>query len=322
MRHWRWAIQASILAVLAAGAAARAQPAPSPLQSAVLSADATAQAQAAPARLQPSVPDGDNLFLRIFRDGEWYASWGYSKQYWAPTDIHVSQPSLGNDFTLHNVHGADGFSFSEIFGPDLFGPQYNIRIGRFIDDARTFAVELNVDHSKYTTNLNQTTQVTGQIAGVPTNTYALLTSQYFNEVLHNGANHVMLNGVYRYPLIGQTNETLSVAAIAKAGVGIMLPHTSDTILGNPNDVGGKTFGNAIGLTNGWWQLNGWTTGVELGFRVVLFKPVYLELTDKEAYARFSDLPAYMGTIQQSLWMNEVVLSLGFTYDGPSIYGSH
>ena len=30
----------------------------------------------------------------------WYFSWGYSRQQYAPSDIHVSQPSLGNDFTV------------------------------------------------------------------------------------------------------------------------------------------------------------------------------------------------------------------------------
>jgi hypothetical protein len=34
-----------------------------------------------------------------------------------------------------------------------------------------------------------------------------------------------------------------------------------------------------------------------------------------AYARLGDLPAYRGTLQQSLLMNEIVLSLGITYDG-------
>jgi hypothetical protein len=29
----------------------------------------------------------------------------------------------------------------------------------------------------------------------------------------------------------------------------------------------------------------------------------------------------MGTLQESLWMNEIVVSLGFTYDGPALYGS-
>jgi hypothetical protein len=110
---------------------------------------------------------------------------------------------------------------------------------------------------------------------------------------------------------------MSVAALAKVGVGVMLPHTTDTILGLTNNVGSKSIGNAVGFTNGWWQLNGWTTGAELAVRAVLYKPFYIELSDKVAYARLLDLPAVQGNLQQSLWMNEVVLSLGFTYDGVS-----
>ena len=57
--------------------------------------------------------------------------------------------------------------------------------------------------------------------------------------------------------------------------------------------------------------------MEFGFRFVVYKSVYLELTDKVAYAYLGDLPAYQGTLQQSLLMNEIILSLGFTYDGAS-----
>jgi len=284
---------------------------------AVLTASAAAHAQSAGAQPQPSIQDTGNAFIRFFRDGEWYFSWGYNKEYWAPTDIHVSQPSLGNDFTIHGVRGTDEFSFPEIFSPNLFGPQYNVRIGRFINDERTIGVEFSLDHTKYATVLGQTAVVTGLVGGAPTNSTYQLNSNTFSEVLHNGANHVMVNAVYRYPLIGQTNETFSVAAIGKAGLGIMLPHTSDTILGYENNVGSKTLSNAIGLTSGWWQLNGWTTGVEVGLRVVPFKPFFLELTDKIAYSSLGDLPAYQGTIQQSLLMNEIVLSIGITYDGAS-----
>ncbi len=125
----------------------------------------------------------------------------------------------------------------------------------------------------------------------------------------------MVNAVYRYPLLGKINDTLSLSAIGKAGAGIMLPHTSDTIMGNPVDVGQKTLGNSFGLNRGWWQLNGVTAGIEGGLRLVLYKPVYLELTDKVAYSYFDDLPVYMGTMRQSLWMNEAIMTLGFTYDG-------
>jgi len=286
------------------------------LPSSVLAADTLAQP--APGPLQSSDRDRDNAFVRFFRDGEWYGSWGYSKQYWAPSDIHVSQPSLGNNFTIHGVQGTDElYGPSDIFTGDLFGPQYNIRIGRFINADRTVGVELSLDHSKYTTTNGQTALVTGLVNGMPVSGLYQLTNQFYSEELHNGANHLMVNAVYRLPLIGQTNETFSVSAIGKAGVGVMLPHTSDTITGYSVDVGGKTLDNMIGLRNGWWQLNGWTTGVEVGFRMVLLKPFFLELTDKVAYASLGDLPAYQGTIQQSLLMNEIVLSIGITYDGAS-----
>ncbi len=287
-----------------------------PAGSSVRAVQATTQAQPAPGRLRSPDQNNDSAFVRFFRNAEWYASLGRSKQYWSPSDIHVSQPTLGNDFTIHDVHGTDEFSPSDIYNPDFFGPQYNIRIGRFINDARTIAIEFSLDHSKYQTTIGQTALVTGLVGNVPINSSQQLTNAYFSEVLHNGANHVMVNAVYRYPLIGQINETLSLAGIAKAEIGLMVPHTSDTVLGNANNVGDKTLGNAIGFTNGWWQINGWTAGVELGVRAVLYKPVYLELTDKLAYSRLVDLPAYAGTLQQSLWMNEIVVSLGVTYDGP------
>jgi len=312
VRHWYRSIQLAVLAVLAAGATAQAQQAPNQLGASVLAATAMPQTPPAP-QLRSSDQDQGSAVWRFFRDGEWYFTWGYNKEYWAPSDVHVSQGALGNNFTIYGVQGHDEAGLST----DPFGPQYNFRIGRFVNDDRTIGVELNFDHTKFTSNTGQTAQVTGTIAGAPVNGNFTLGNPFFYEELHNGANHLMVNGVYRAPLIGQTNETLSVAAIAKAGVGVMLPHTTDTILGITNSVGNKTLSNSIGLTNGWWQLNGWTAGAEVGFRVVLYKPVYLELTDKVAYAHLSDLPAYQGTMQQSLWMNEIVLGLGFTYDGAS-----
>lgn len=249
------------------------------------------------------------------RPFEWYFSYGTSKQYWAKSDIHVSQPSLGNDFTMSGVRGSDdGFAFSQLSQADLFGGQFNVRFGRFINDAKTIGIELSIDHTKYNTDIGQVVSVNGTIHGAPFNGPATLTQQFFNEVLHNGANHVMINGVYRVPLLGALNETWSVSALGKLGVGVMLPHTTDTILGETNSVGDKTLRNAVGLTNGWWQLNGWTTGAEGALRFVLYKPAYLEVSDKLAYAQLLDLPAVQGNIRHSLWMNEVVLSLGVTID--------
>jgi len=278
----------------------------------VLSVSWLAQASAALAQSAPSaVKLAPSERGKSF--AEWYVSWGTSKQYWSNSDIHVSQPALGNNFTISGVRGADeGFGFSEFLHGDLFGPQYNVRIGRFVNNARTIGIELSFDHTKYNSVIGQVAPVNGIVNGVPINASEVLTQQFFSERLNNGANHVMINGVYRLPLFGRINETRSSSALFKFGAGVMLPHTTDTVTGMTNDVGDKTFGNAIGLDHGWWQLNGWTAGGEAALRFVLYKPVYLELSDKLAYAQLIDLPAYEGNISHSLWMNEIVVSLGVT----------
>ncbi len=247
---------------------------------------------------------------RFFTEGEWYFSWGVSKEWWGRTNIRISQPSQGNDFAIYNVKGIDDPTWSSVFGA-----QYNIRFGRFIDEARTLAVEVNFDHTKYTSVNGQTARVAGTIAGQPTDTNVRLDDTIFRYQLHNGANHLMFNLVKRVPLIGAINENFSVAAIGKIGIGPMVPHSENLILGNYNDVGKKQFNNLIGFTRGWWQINGFTTGVEGGFRVVLWNPIYLEITDKIAYARLDNVPVFQGTARHNLWMNEVVLSVGITFGG-------
>ena len=262
--------------------------------------------------LSPCVFDEtcSNGFLRFIREGEWYFSFGASRESWGRTNIHVSQPSQGNNFTVYNVRAVDDPSWSS-----LFGGQYNIRIGTFFDESRTLGVELNFDHTKYTSVIGQTARISGTIAGKPTDANYQLTDRFFSYDLHNGANHLMLNLVKRIPLIGELNEPFSVAGIAKAGVGLMAPHPENVIMGNYSNVGGKEFDNLIGIHRGWWQLDGWTTGIEVGLRVSLTSHVYLELTDKVAFAQLDDVSVYQGTASHNLWMNEVILSLGFTFGG-------
>ena len=247
---------------------------------------------------------------------EWYASWGYSRDYWQPSDIHISQPSLGNDFTVHQVKGSDYPLWdSGLLNRGITSPQWNLRVGRFVDAAKNYAIELNIDHSKYTSIANQSAHITGTINNQTVDMYHNLTNAYFRYCLHNGANHIMLNLVRRVPLYGGKNRTFSLAGVFKAGAGIMLPHSSNTILGNDNNVGAKTENNVVGTHSGWWQLNGWTTGVEAGVRWIPVMPIYLELTWKIAYASLRGIPVYQGTADQNLIMNEGILSLGYTFGG-------
>lgn len=260
------------------------------------------------------------LILLLFKPtqakaGEWFASWGYSREYWAPSDIHVSQPDLGNDFTVHQVKATDypQWSGSVIFG-DPSSAQFNFRVGRFFDDAKDYALEFNFDHTKYTSVPDQIARVTGTVDHQSVDSDEILSDEYFHYWLHNGVNHIMLNLVRRWSVLGVPKKLLSVALIAKAGGGIVLPHASNRIMGNELDVGQKKPGHLVGTREGWWQLNGWAAGIEAGLRWTLWQPVYLEFTAKEAYAKLAGVPVFEGRADQALTMTEVVISAGYTLD--------
>lgn len=203
-----------------------AQQAPEPAKSAVTSGS--------------SLPKDKNASER----GNWYVSWGYSRQQYAPSDIHVSQPALGNDFTLGQVAGRDfpanvQETLGSITSLEFTNPQENIRIGRYLNAEKTFAIEFSLDHSKYNTNPNQTVAVSGTVATgtPPINGSMVLNPDNFNYNLHNGLNHIMVNAVGLHHLYGPENQPGDLQLISRVGAGILLPHADNVIFGNPNQVG-------------------------------------------------------------------------------------
>lgn len=254
----------------------------------------------------------------LSKPGNWYASWGYSRQQYAPSDIHVSQPSLGNDFTLHKVKASDFPSspwgtLQSIFKLDITSPQENVRIGRYMNAERDFAIEFSLDHTKYNTNFGQSVRISGTKANAPVSGNVTLTPTNFTYNLHNGLNHVMVNGVWFHDLHGPKNQPGHLQFLSRIGAGILLPHADNVIDGNANVVGPKQVNVCCTAKNDWWQLNGWTAGVELGFRYTVYKSVYLELTSKAAYGVLHGVPVYNGTASQKIWMGEQVFSTGFNF---------
>ena len=242
------------------------------------------------------------------RDAEWYFSLGVGKTYYADSDISVKQSSLGNDFTVHDVKGHDEWGDVNVLMPDI------VRVGRFIDDDKMWAVELGLDHVKYSSTLGQTATVTGTNSGGTGS--QTLSSDYFSYMLHNGLNHLMVDLVYRRPITAAAvTDTSSLAFIGKVGAGIAYVHPYIDINGKSSDVGSKSLNNLIGFNSGWWRIVGVSTSVEAGFRYVLSKPWYLELTDKTIFTSMSNIPVYQGTASQNLWSNEILFSVGYTFDG-------
>lgn len=256
----------------------------------------------------------------ISDEKNWYFSWGYSRQWYAPSDIHVTQPGLGNNFTVHQVQASDlaptiPEGIDSTLNGNFFNPQENIRLGKFMDADKTFAIEFSLDHSKYNSNLGQTAQVTGTINNQPVDQNYVLDKQTFDYVHHNGLNHIMLNAVWLKHLYGPTQKPGDLQLISRLGAGFLLPHSENTIFGNTNQLGAKwgLSTSCCFASNDWWQLRGWTTGVEVGLRYRMTESMYLELTAKEAYGVLRNVPVYQGSADQEIWMTEGVLSLGFLF---------
>lgn len=251
-------------------------------------------------------------------DNNWYFSWGYSRQQYAPSDIHVSQPELGNDFTVHQAAASDfpsspSDTLNSLFNLDFTNPQENLRIGKFMNPEKTFAVEFSLDHSKYNVDFGQTVPVSGTIGNAPAPGSMTINPQNFNYALHNGLNHLMINAVWLKHLAGPEQKPGDLQLISRLGAGILLPHADNTILGNPNEVGPKNDNVCCFKKNDWWQINGWTAGVEVGFRYTVYKTIYLELTSKWAYGALKGVPVYKGSADQTILMTEQVLSTGFLF---------
>jgi len=96
------------------------------------------------------------------RKGEFYFSWGYNKEWYTNSNVTISQPSLGNNFTFRNTKIEDHPGWDDaLFTKEISIPQYNYRIGYFIDKDKDLAIEINFDHTKALFLDNQTVHMVG-----------------------------------------------------------------------------------------------------------------------------------------------------------------
>jgi hypothetical protein len=236
----------------------------------------------------------------VTRKGELYFSWGYNKEWYTRSNVYISQPSLTSSYTLHNVRSHDHPGWDEgLFTTPISIPQYNYRLGYFFDRQKGWGVEINFDHTKHIIADNQAIKVKGIRNGrLIDSTVNFSEGNGFYYYLNNGANFLLFNIVKRWRWAESARGGFALDALAKAGVGPVIPHVQNSFFGQANDPG--------------FQLGGWNIGIEAGARATFFKHVFLEFTNKIDYASYSNLKIYQGTAQQAFGTYELVLSLGYT----------
>jgi hypothetical protein len=230
----------------------------------------------------------------------WYVSWGYNAESYAPTDIRFVQAN-GNDFTIHSAKLNDHKSW-DVWNHELTVPQYSIRIGRVI--GKHSAIEFNFDHAKVILATASTTRVSGMVAGAAIDRSMPASDVVQLYKLNNGANFFLFNYVRSVPLLGVPGQNGSVAFLGKAGLGFMVPHTDNTVLGGHN--------------NPVFQFGGFGAGIEGALRVHLVRQFYIEGAEKGFFGHYRNVHIDQGYASHNLLARGTILSLGaeFGLGGP------
>ena len=233
------------------------------------------------------------------RKGEFYFSWGYNKEWYTRSNVHVVQPELGNNYTFRNIRAHDNPGWDKgIFDRAMTIPQYNYRIGYFFNKEKGLAIEINFDHTKYIID-HQDAHYKGMKGGKAVDSSIAFTQENgFYYFLNNGANFLLFNIVKRWGLYQSSNSNFKLDALGKAGVGPVIPHVENSFFGNKNKPH--------------FQIGGWNVGVETAIKATFFNTVFLEVSQKVDYARYSNLKIYKGTAKHAFGTYELIANLGFT----------
>lgn len=237
---------------------------------------------------------------RPSRKGEFYFSWGYNTEWYTRSNVSVSQPELGNNYTFRRISGHDNRGWDgKLFTKPLTIPQYNYRVGYFFNKKKGLAFEINFDHTKFIF-ADQDAHITGRLNGKYVDTTVSFNAQNgFFYYLNNGANFLLFNIVKRWETYHSPNEKIKIDILGKAGVGPVIPHVENSFFGDKNEPH--------------FQIGGWNVGLEGAVRATFFNTVYLELCNKVDYARYSNLKIYKGTAKHAFGTYEIIANLGITF---------
>lgn len=206
-----------------------------------------------------------------------YIQWGYNAEVYTHSNIHFTM-SNGNNFILHHANAHDKGDYSAILKGlgQVSIPQYNYRVGFYLNQHYSRAIELNFDHAKYVVTDGQTVRVTGVIDGVQVNGDSILNPQTFLHFEHtDGANWLHINYVEQKNLLQNKIKTRNLLTVVyKAGAGINIPRTDFTWRGD--------------RFNNQFHVAGYNVSAEGGVRFYMLTNLFLEATAKTGYVRYID----------------------------------
>lgn len=204
-----------------------------------------------------------------------YFQWGYNTEWYTRSTLHFRMAN-GNNFKIYHVRAHDRGDYDAIVKEpaQISIPQYNYRIGFYLNQAHTKAFELNFDHAKYIVTDGQIAHVKGKIDGINVDQNMVLDPQNFLHFEHtDGANWLHLNYVEQHQLFMNASHSRTLFTyIWKAGAGINIPRTDFTWRGN--------------RLNNDFHIAGYNISTEGGSRFYPSKNFFIEGTAKTGFVNY------------------------------------
>lgn len=230
-----------------------------------------------------------------------YLQWGYNTEWYTKSTIHFKDVVNGvpHDFTIYKAKAHDRNDLDAIYKKpiEVSIPQYNYRLGFYLNPAHTRAIEINFDHTKYIVYDNQLLHAKGTIG----TTYFDKDTSFNANQLHfehtNGANFYQINYVQQHVIKNNSRRPV-LTALWKAGAGILIPKTDVTL-------SGKRVDNKF-------HIAGYCMGIEGGARWYFIKKVFLEGTAKTGFANYTNaLAAGGGKVNHHFGYFELIGTIGY-----------
>ncbi len=234
-----------------------------------------------------------------------YLQWGYNLDAYTRSNIRVKL-SNGDDFTLHHAKARHKPGFSDIFTDPLEVslPQYNYRLGFYLNKSHTTSIELNFDHIKYVVEDGQTVRVTGTINKSIVDADSVLDPNRFLHLEHtDGGNLLHVNFVRQHTiLMNKSNSRKVINLIWKVGAGINIPRTDFTYHGD--------------RLNNDFHIAGYNISAEAGARYYFAKKFFLEGTGKGGFVKYLNVLANTNAlkgnrVRHSFGYVEAIMTVGY-----------
>jgi len=208
--------------------------------------------------------------------GTLYAAWGYNKDWFSKSDIHISDHTTGNyDFTLYDVKAIDNPDLTYIFNTDISIPQFIYRVGYYFNDKHNLGVEIGFDHAKYIMVRSQQAHIKGSLNGEPVDKDTLIQPRFLLFEHTNGANFLMASLLKRTIWLQSKNGKHVLNYVLKPGIGVVIPKTDVTLFGKRRD-------NV-------YHIAGYVAGLDVSLRYEYTKHWFAETGFKGCFANYMNV---------------------------------